>query len=186
MDAHIIAIARGLIAVQVPYEGVTPGSIEVFYNGSPLNPLPLFPAVGMFGLFDTSDRNNSLNLPALAALNQDGTVNSRSNPARAGSIVSLFGSGLGPLSPGLTSGGLSPIPPAAPLSQSSLFRACAGCEILYLGSAPGLSTAVVQANVRIVADESISGVRPHGIGITVSGSARGLLIPSPAGVIFIK
>lgn len=186
MDAHIIAIARGLIAVQVPYEDVTLGSIEVFYNGSPLNPLPFSPYGRPFGLFDTGDRNNSLNLPALAALNQDGKVNSKSNPAIAGSIVSLFGTGLGPLSPGLTSGGLSPIPPAAPLSESSLFRLCAGCEILYLGSAPGLSTGVVQANVRIVADETIGGVRPHGIGIAVSGSVRGMLPPSLAGVVFIK
>jgi uncharacterized protein (TIGR03437 family) len=188
-DAPMVAIARGIIAVQVPYEtGISfeTGTIEVFENGMPLNTIPIRHVANVFGLFDTGDRNNSFNLPALAALNQDGTINSRDNPARVGSIVSLFGSGAGLLSPALESGGLSPIPPAAPLSESSLYRACRGCEILYLGSAPGLSTSVVQVNVRIVSEEPGTGVRPHGIGIGVAPSPRGLLAPLPASVVFIE
>jgi uncharacterized protein (TIGR03437 family) len=189
IDAPIIALARGLIAAQVPYgapAASVPSSIEVFDNGTPLDPIPFNYTGHALGFFDTGDRNNSLGLPAFAALNQDGSVNGESNPAPAGSIVSLFGSGLGALSPPLTTGGLSPIPPAGPLSQSSLVRTCYGCEILYLGSAPGLSTSVVQANVRLSTDDAITGVHPHGIGIAVSESSKTLFIFAAGGIVFVK
>ncbi len=47
-----------------------------------------------------------------AALNQDGTVNSASNPAPQNSIVSIFATGLGPISPPQSDGSLvgSPLP----------------------------------------------------------------------------
>jgi uncharacterized protein (TIGR03437 family) len=189
MDAPIFAVARGLIAVQVPYEFAgQPGGgfLDIFSDEIHINPIPLPRAGHAFGLFDTGDRNNSLNLPALVALNQDGTLNSPSNPAPAGSVMSLFGTGLGPLSPALSTGGLSPIPPAGPLSQSSLAATCFGCGILYLGSAPGLSTSVVQVNIRIPPEPSMSGVRPYGIAIDVSESFRNLFVFSPTGVVFIK
>lgn len=189
MDAPIIAVARGLIAVQVPFEvpvTVAQGLIEVFDNGTPLNTLPFVYFYRILGLFDTGDRDNALNLPALAALNQDGTVNSKVNPAANGSVVSLFGSGLGVLSPPLVTGGLNPIPPAAPLSQSSALRNCLGCEILYLGSAPGLSTSVTQLNVRLTVDQSTGGVHPHPIGVAVADSIRNLFGLTPSSVVFVK
>ena len=43
VDAPVIAVARGLIAVPVPFESPATsaqGSMEVFENGSPLNSLP--------------------------------------------------------------------------------------------------------------------------------------------------
>ncbi len=189
MDAPIIAVARGLIAAQVPYEiapSNAPSSVEVSSNGTPLNSIPFSLGPSQPGLFDTDDRNNELNLPALAALNQDGTVNSMNNPAPSGSILSIFGTGLGTLSPALVTGGLSPIPPAVPLSQTTLLSACYQCEILYLGSAPGLSTSVFQANVRVHANPSTTGTAAAGIGIAVSQSLKSLFIFSATGVVFVK
>lgn len=154
MDAPVIAVARGLIAVQVPSGVIGNARIEVSLNGAPLNGIGAFGYYTNFHLFDTGDRNNALNLPQLAALNQDGTVNSASNPARAGTIVSLFGSGAGPLQPPLPVGGVNPVPPLGPLSTSTLLPYCFQCDrpfddTLYFGSAPGLSTGVVQLNVRL-------------------------------------
>ncbi len=185
--APIIALARGLIAVQVPYESALGGQlIVVSDNGQTMNPMGLNVVPHFFRLFDTADRNNATNLPALAALNQDGTVNTQQNPATAGSVVSLFGSGLGALSPPLETGGTSAIPPAGPLSETSLNRNCDGCAaILYLGSAPGLSTAVDQINVRLPADVLGNGVRPHAISIAVSENALSIPAP-PQGVVFVK
>jgi uncharacterized protein (TIGR03437 family) len=135
-------------------------------------------------LFTTFDRANPLKLPALAALNEDGSVNSKDNPAAAGSAVSLFGSGLGILSPPLPTGGLNPGPIS---SRSVRYQACVGCsEILYLGSAPGLSTGVVQINVRLPGGAAGSGVQPLGIGIVASDTLPGLSAYSPAGVVFAK
>jgi uncharacterized protein (TIGR03437 family) len=51
-----------------------------------------------------------------AALNQDGTYNSKSNPAKAGSVVSVFATGLGPINPPQADGSW----PASPLPVNTL------------------------------------------------------------------
>jgi uncharacterized protein (TIGR03437 family) len=193
LNAPIIAVARGLIAVQVPFEIASvaalgqPLAVEVFQGSQTFPSIPVQIAPSVLTLFDTGDRNNSLNLPALAAVNQDGTVNSADNPAAAGSIISVFASGLGILSPPLQTGGVNPIPPAGPLSLTSLFNGCVGCSgILYLGSAPALSTGVAQVNLQIPVDTPGSGVRPQAIGVGVSESLMGLFVAEPTGVVFIR
>jgi uncharacterized protein (TIGR03437 family) len=191
LDAPVLGVARGELSVQAPYE--TPillGQtipVEVFENGQTLNTISTLVASYAFSLFDTGDRNNSLNLPALAALNQDGTANSPTNPAAVGTVVSLFGTGLGALSPPLITGGLNPTPPAGSLSVSSLYKTCFGCtSILYLGSAPGLSTGVQQVNVGLPAAVPGTGVRPQGISVAVSGAAQGLFVFEASGVVFVQ
>ena len=90
--------------------------------------------------------------------------------------------------PPLPTGGLNPIPPGGPLSHSSLVSACAsGCsQILYLGSAPGLSTAVVQLNAQIAADAAGTGIRPLTIALGVGFSFMEIYTLEPNGVVFIK
>ena len=101
--------------------------------------------------------------------------------------MSLFGTGLGSLSPPLKTGEVSPIPPAAPLSKSSLFTACIGCsDIPYLGSAPGLSTSVVQVNIRLQKVATGGEVQPEGIDIDVRDNPRLLFVSGPVGVVFVK
>ncbi len=190
MDAPVIAVALGLIAVQVPFELANQLDrtlpIEVFQGDLAFPSIPMGMVEFSLNLFDTGDRNNTMNLPALAALNQDGTVNSVDNPAAVGSVVSLFGSGLGSLSPPLQTGGISPVPPAGPLSTSRLVTGCWGCgAVLYYGSAPGLSTAVNQINVRLSTDAPGTGVRPQAIGISIADSIEGIFA-EPTGVVFIR
>jgi hypothetical protein len=56
-----------------------------------------------------------------------------------------------------------------------------------LGSAPGLSTSVFQANVRITPYQGTSGIGAVGIGIVVGLDLRTLAVPHfPTGVIFVK
>jgi uncharacterized protein (TIGR03437 family) len=80
-------------------------------------------------------------------LNQDYSSNSFSNPAPAGSVVMLYGTGFGPLVPPAIDGQpgvLSAIalPVSAKIAQ---FPA----EVLYAGAAPGLPGGLIQINVRI-------------------------------------
>ncbi|MGA2131084.1 MAG: hypothetical protein ABSH50_02115 [Bryobacteraceae bacterium] len=64
----------------------------VVYNGTPTNCLPR-PVVNQHpGVF-------TLDGVFAAALNQDGSFNSASNPAQIGDIVSIFATGLGPITP---------------------------------------------------------------------------------------
>jgi uncharacterized protein (TIGR03437 family) len=83
-----------------------------------------------------------------AALNQDGSVNSFSNPAKAGSIVTVFVNGAG--SVGYAAGTIVP-----PVIYNSTYPVWAGgqlsYEVLFAGDAPGLVAGVMQVNFRLPA-----------------------------------
>ena len=93
-----------------------------------------------------------------AALNQDGTLNAVDNPAPVGSIVSLFGTGLGPIVPTQTDGSLVGFPLPANLLQPSVQAIQPGVpplgttltdlEVTFAGPAPFLVTGVTQINIR--------------------------------------
>lgn len=94
-----------------------------------------------------------------AVLNEDGTLNSRSNPAKRGSIVSLYGTGLGQTDPASADGTIT-VPPllASPppivlfgfltLNRDGTTSTPQG-EVLYAGPAPFLLSGVFQINVRV-------------------------------------
>jgi uncharacterized protein (TIGR03437 family) len=149
--APILYAAPGQINLVAPFS-LTPGTthIELRRAGTLLLALdravtPTHPA-----FFTTSE------LPSgqLAALNQDGTVNSAINPAAAGSIVSIFATGLGAMTPTPVDGSIPLVPgfrPTAPFSFQ-LFIVLAGGfvpEIDYIGNAPGLVQGAIQINFRL-------------------------------------
>jgi uncharacterized protein (TIGR03437 family) len=77
-----------------------------------------------------------------AVLNQDGTVNGPSNPARGGSIISVFGIGFGVSgTPGVT-GAVTPLAASSYLANVSV----GGAPVQYAGVAPGLLEGVGQIN----------------------------------------
>jgi len=88
-----------------------------------------------------------------AILNQDGSVNSATNPAAPASIVVLFATGEGQTTPGGVDGLLatgSPLP--RPIAQPT--RVTVGgqeAEVVYSGAAPGLVAGLWQINARIPA-----------------------------------
>lgn len=93
-----------------------------------------------------------------AALNEDGSVNSESNPARAESIVTVWATGLGLVQPTPPDGQIATI--AQP------FTCCwaASNGVVYQGAAPGMVTGVVQFNVRATSDRiSVAGSAPASI-----------------------
>lgn len=79
----------------------------------------------------------------VSALNQDGTLNAATNPARRGSVVSLFATGLGVLD---ANGQIAR--PFQVYVEALTETYAAGLEILYAGLAPGLP-GVYQVNGRI-------------------------------------
>jgi uncharacterized protein (TIGR03437 family) len=72
--------------------------------------------------------NNGLRFGPLAALNQDGTVNSADTPASPGSIVSIFATGLGAMTPAAVDGSIPQTPEFRPTALFSfqLFVVLAG------------------------------------------------------------
>jgi uncharacterized protein (TIGR03437 family) len=95
-----------------------------------------------------------------AALNQDGTYNSADNPAAPGSIVSVFATGLGPITPSQPDGSVIGLP----LPVNTLTFGVEAVEdfgpsgpeidlpfdVQYAGPAPTLVAGVSQINFRIV------------------------------------
>jgi len=100
------------------------------------------------------------------ALNQDTTVNSLTNPALAGSIVTVWATGAGmpiiPEADGSIGSTTRPQPPALPVSILSNGFSNGGhsdsLEVLYAGDAPDLAVGVMQVNFRLPAQA------PSGIG----------------------
>lgn len=93
--------------------------------------IPVWPARP--GLFTANSSGSGQG----AILNQDGSVNSVSNPAVKGSIIVLYGTGGGPLA-----GTLLELP-------VKVFVDGMESEVLYAGAAPGLVDGAIQVNVRI-------------------------------------
>jgi len=142
--APLLYVGPNQINLQVPFETSVYSPIPlqlILPSGTVTANVPVSSALGLF----TSGGAWA------AALNQDGTVNSASNPAPPGSIVSLFGTGaIWPS--GLADGALAS--GAAPLSQeTNAFQVVdsGGVEasIFYAGAAPGLIDGVFQLNVQL-------------------------------------
>jgi uncharacterized protein (TIGR03437 family) len=89
-----------------------------------------------------------------AALNENGTINSPQNRARAGSIVVIFATGLGSIEGANQDGEISraPLPNAGlPVSILRPVQNPEPLEIVYAGQAPEMVNGVVQINFRLPA-----------------------------------
>lgn len=84
-----------------------------------------------------------------AVLNQDGTVNSPSNPAHTGDIVSLFASGAGPMTPPGIDGEISQTAIRTPMLPVQVIVDGVNANITYEGEAPGLVSGAFQVNFQI-------------------------------------
>jgi uncharacterized protein (TIGR03437 family) len=129
------------VDVQVEYQGVRSEAVTV--------PV-LTSRPGIFGLDGQG-----------AIFNEDGTLNSRSNPAQRGSIITLYGTGGGEAAPGVVDGQIvSGVPPRTSLPVSVFFdvddsefgvQSKAG-EVLYAGGVSGSVAGLLQLNVRVPAN----------------------------------
>lgn len=150
----ITAATPGQVNVFVPYEisGSTSATVTVDadYLASPAVSIPV--AQSAFGL-STADASGS---GQGAILNQDGSYNSDKNPAPAGSVVSLFGTGEGLTTPALPDGALAlSTPYSKPNAPVTVTIGGKGADVIYAGAAPFLPIGVLQINAQI--PEGISG-----------------------------
>lgn len=85
-----------------------------------------------------------------AALNEDGTVNSPRNPAKAGSRVALFGTGGGATIPPSVAGEVTPLEIRV-LENVQTVTIADGppLTVEFAGAAPGLVAGVTQINVKL-------------------------------------
>jgi len=153
--APLLWVQDSQINVVAPWE-LTPGqntAVCVTYSSAKTNCLSWPVVEAAPAVLLSSDGVHAL------ALNQDGSVNSASNPAAAGSIVSVFATGLGPIAPPLADGTLVgfPLPTnVLPISVGFTvgnppFGATISnpFEVTYAGPAPYLVAGTSQINFKL-------------------------------------
>jgi uncharacterized protein (TIGR03437 family) len=199
--APILSVALGQVIVAAPpvlpgFEvryggvssiGVSPPmvAIQVMYNGSGSN-VVLMPAEKIApGLLTTAypsvlPFSTYANAPEASALNADGTVNSESNPAAAGSTITLYVTGMGETVP-LTSPGavaMAPISPASAIYSSwEQSGPKSSAPALRVSTIAGLVSAIFGAQIPIPAN--IAGLQGTELGNGVQRAPVSLLLSVP-------
>lgn len=164
--APLLFGSRRQISAIVPYsvEGKSQTSMVVEWAGLGSLPAILTVEPSIPGIF-TLDSSGS---GQAAALNQDGSVNGPANPARAGTIVTLYATGAGQTNPPGVAGRIVGGTLAEPLLPVEVRIRGELAEVLYAGSAPGLADGVLQINFRVPAATS-SG--EHVVALQVGGGS---------------
>lgn len=149
--APLLYVQSRQINVLAPFE-LTPGqstTIQVEYNGSPVGSVTVPVSATAPGIFR---RNLGVSSQAVA-VNQDGIINGPSNPAPPGSVVSIWGTGFGSISPPCATGGFNPYAAVNLVLSVTLedivdagFAAHENPAV-YAGSAPGMLCGVDQINM---------------------------------------
>jgi uncharacterized protein (TIGR03437 family) len=109
-----------------------------------------------------------------AILNQDLSVNSPSNPAAKGTVISIFASGAGQTNPPGVDGQVTGTMLPTPLLPVTVQIGGSNAKVSYAGAAPGLVAGVTQVNCLIPSDVNSGPAVP--IVLTVGG------VSSQAGV----
>ena len=148
--APMVYTAAGQVSAVVPYGIAGRGSVnlQVEYRGVRSNALSLPVLEAKPALFS---RDSSGSGPG-AILNEDNGVNGPDRPARAGSIIVLYGTGEGLPDPVPGDGAVitgAPLP--RPRQTVNVLVDGIPAQVLYAGAAPSLVAGVLQINVRLPA-----------------------------------
>lgn len=120
--------------------------IELFAGATSLGRVPVGAAPVSPALFTAA----SAGIGPGAILNQDYSANSFANPAGAGSVIMMYGTGFGALNPPLADGQVATGAVATLLPVTAAVGGLPAA-VLYAGAAPGLASGVVQINLQIPA-----------------------------------
>lgn len=174
IPAPVLYAAGSQTGVIVPYgvAGSTTASVVVKAAGQTTAAFSIPVAASVPGLFTL---NASGTGPGVI-FNQDGTVNSATNSAAAGTVVVLFGTGEGVVSPpgqdGLISTSFVLRAPVLPVSVTIGGKAA---RVLYAGSAPGNVGGVVEVEAVVPADAG-TGNQPVVLTVGTASSQTGVTV----------
>lgn len=162
--APILYSSAQQINVQVPYEIAGAGTVQMqVINKQVTNPVSekrtlavverqpaifLSPAalLSPFPGSSVCGQSTAFGQAALA-LNEDGTVNDCTNPATAGSAITVFLGGFGPVTPALETGAIAKRPPVT-LTPSLDPGPFTGTTVIATKSLPGSITGVAQVQLQ--------------------------------------
>lgn len=174
--APLIYTSANQTNVIVPYEvaGKASTAMQVVYEaaaGTVQTAAWVLPVVGSAPGVFTMDATGTG--PA-AVLNQDGSVNSATNPAAGGSVISIFATGEGQTLPAGVTGSVTQSITTVPVLPVTVTVGGVASTVQYAGPAPGEVAGVLQVNAVVP-----PGIAP-GTAVAVTVSAGG--VASQAGV----
>ncbi|HXA53209.1 MAG TPA: hypothetical protein VNV86_22985 [Candidatus Acidoferrum sp.] len=122
--------------------------LSVEYQGQASDTVPISVAQAIPGIFSADGSGAG----AAIVANQDGSINSADNPAAAGSVITLYATGTGPLSPSAPDGSVI-TSDNLPIVTLPVVAMVGGMQatVLYAGGAPGMVLGVEQVNLQIPA-----------------------------------
>ncbi|HWC95461.1 MAG TPA: SBBP repeat-containing protein [Candidatus Sulfopaludibacter sp.] len=153
MPAPVLWAQDHQVNAIVPFAvaGKSATQVAVTYQGVPSPPVRASVAASAPGVFTL----NSSGGGASVAFNQDGSLNTPSNPAARGSIVTLWLTGGGLASQRYADGEIAPATQTASLVVTpQVYFGTAPANVQYAGQAPGLVAGAVQLNVFVPMDAS--------------------------------
>jgi uncharacterized protein (TIGR03437 family) len=161
--------SANVLTAQIPF-GVKPGiqtKMLVTYQNNTSDPVLLNVLSAVPGVYTQSGNGRG----AVTAVNQDGSINSATQPAARGSYVTIYAAGLGAVTPALTTGQLAPVSPLSTTATpvSAVIGGYAA-TVTFAGAAPGFA-ALYQINVQIPLLAG-SGVEPLSIYIGGGGTSQ--------------
>jgi len=195
VPASVLEVAPGRVIVATPEKLIAPSrgsvppnftSVRISYNGSLSSPVWMPVSASAPGFLTTGGLNPSSVSADGYVQNQDGTLNSATNPAAVGSTIALFATGMGatthPVIPGslAQSTSISPgVPvymswqqfapgnPTAPLTVesipgylSSVFQVLTQVPASALSNGQSIGNGVARASIYLMFREAISDVPP--------------------------
>ena len=145
INAPLNYVSPGQINAQLPWE-IQPGTAQVIVNGcGSTAAMPVEVAASAPAIFQDANARAS-------AMNQDGTTNAASNPAKVGSVITVSLTGIGAVTNQPATGAAAPV--GGPASMATLGAAASiggqPATLQFLGIAPG-SVWLDQAQVTVPA-----------------------------------
>ena len=179
--APLIYVQANQASAILPYE-LTPridnnhlDYAQMVCNGVPGNVVEFTVAAADPAIFSATETGTG----QAAVLNQDGSYNSAANPAAAGSIVQIFATGEGVLTPAgqdgrIEHGAIGTIPKPA-LQVTVTFGTTPSTNITYAGVAPGQVDGLLQIDAQLPSGLAAGNV-PLVVTIGTASSQKGLTI----------
>jgi uncharacterized protein (TIGR03437 family) len=144
--APLLFVSSGQINIVVPYEiaGSATASVVVNRNGVNSAPVQVNVAAATPALFTLNQSGGGQG----AILNQDFSVNGPNNAAARGSIIILYATGEGVVTPAAPTGSVTPIagPFPKPVGAVTVMIGGVQAQVLFAGEAPGYTAGLLQVN----------------------------------------
>jgi uncharacterized protein (TIGR03437 family) len=172
--APLVYVEANQASAIVPYEvgGETSTQVQVVYQGQNSTPLTVPVVAAAPGVY-TLDYSGT---GPGTILNQDGTVNSSSNPAAAGSLIAVYATGEGQTKAAGVDGQLDPSPAPQPVQTVTATIGGVPATVKSASGVPGAVAGVLEVVLQVPATSPSASAAPLVLNIGGAASQAGVTI----------